>query len=241
MVGTSCVFTLPLRESSLLTLNMRIGSGAPTITSLQYPWVCLTSCMCIWHLAIILITTYRLALLYYDYTLTFEREYRLFWSRRNIKQWGYILFFLNRYCGILGHVPVIVEMFPLPKSSLYSICKPVNSYHQVLAVMMQTIIGCTSLSTTILPPRGLSSPPNSDLHHEDLCLVSQKPRGARWVDILGSRFYRRLWGELWPLKIRLPPHTEPAQFLMTQGEKLAMNPVLPEGSVGCSAGLSWSQ
>ena len=88
------------------------------------------------------------ALLYYDYVLTFDRERRLFWSRHGFKQWGSLLFFLNRYCGIVGHVPVIIQTFTPPKSALYTICGPLHVYHQMLVVIMQAIAGCTPFRVT---------------------------------------------------------------------------------------------
>ena len=84
------------------------------------------------------------ALLYYDYALTFDYERRLFWSRQGITQWGSILFFLNRYCGIIGYIPVFTLLFARPGSALYHLCKPVYLYHQLLAVIMQSIVVGTS-------------------------------------------------------------------------------------------------
>lgn len=78
--------------------------------------------------------------------LTFDCERRLFWSKRSFKQWGSILFFLNRYCGVIGHAPIFIQLFARPGSALYPLCGPVYSYHQFLAVIMQTIVVC-------MPPR----------------------------------------------------------------------------------------
>lgn len=100
-------------------------------------WMC--------YLSTALTATSHLALLYYDYVLTFDRERRLVWSQCNLKQWGTVLFFLNRYCGVIGHVPVIVLKFVRPGSPLYLLCRPLTSYHQILAVTLQTIVGCMSL------------------------------------------------------------------------------------------------
>lgn len=102
------------------------------------------------YVPIFLTTAYHPAILYYDYTLTFDREFRLFWSRRSIEQWGSVLFFVNRYCGIIGHVPVIVQMFARPESALYRLCKPEYLYHEILAVVMQTVIGCMSHCIAII-------------------------------------------------------------------------------------------
>lgn len=96
----------------------------------------------IWCLSIVLTTAYRPALLYYDYLLTFDRERRLFWSWRGFKQWGSPLFFLNRYCGVLGHVPIIIQTFASPESTLQRLCYRMSLYHYILAIIMQTIAGC---------------------------------------------------------------------------------------------------
>lgn len=51
-----------------------------------------------------------LALLYFDYTLTLEREIEHFWktARFNLVS---SLFVVNRYLGLLGPIPVIFEYF----------------------------------------------------------------------------------------------------------------------------------
>lgn len=90
----------------------------------------------------LLTAAYHPALLYYDYALTLDLECRLFWSRRGFGQWGSLLFFLNRYCGILGHVPFVMQKFVRPKSALYLLCQPVHPYRQALAFTSQSIIGC---------------------------------------------------------------------------------------------------
>ena len=113
------------------------------------------------------------ALLYYDYVLTVDRERRLFWSRRGLKQWGSLLFFLNRYCGVLGHAPVFVQAFAAPGAAVSIFCSHLQFYHQMLAITMQTIVGCTPLYTNqpTTYPQNLTAPSNSYFHHEDLCLV----------------------------------------------------------------------
>ena len=113
------------------------------------------------------------ALLYYDYVLTVDRERRLFWSRRGLKKWGSLLFFLNRYCGVLGHAPVFVQAFASPRVSMSAFCGHLQFYHQILAITMQTIVGCVSLYTNQLTTYllKLNAPSNSYFHYEDLCVV----------------------------------------------------------------------
>ena len=54
-------------------------------------------------------TVPRIAILYYDYLLTFGDEVRFFWRRRPGSVT--ILFFVNRYLSIVGNVPVILQSF----------------------------------------------------------------------------------------------------------------------------------
>ena len=88
------------------------------------------------------------ALLYYDYLLTLDRELRLLWTRNCLKRWGSILFFLNRYCGTIGHIPIFVEIFVQPESAL---CKYVHAYHQLLAAVMQMIVAGMPLCSSYTP------------------------------------------------------------------------------------------
>ncbi|KAF9791117.1 hypothetical protein BJ322DRAFT_1039880 [Thelephora terrestris] len=89
-----------------------------------------------------------LTLLYYDYALTFDLELRLFWSQHSFKQWGSILFFLNRYFGVIGHVPFILQRVVRHNSALNRICKPFFPYRQILTFMMQTVIGSIFITRT---------------------------------------------------------------------------------------------
>ena len=103
------------------------------------------------YFSIVLTVANYTALLYYDYALTVDRERRLFWSRQGLKQWGSLLFFLNRYCGVIGHAPVVVQAFASPRSAVSTLCGNLQSYHQILAITMQTIVGCMSLHATSTP------------------------------------------------------------------------------------------
>lgn len=142
-----------------------------------------------------------LTLLYYDYALTFGSERRLLWSQRSFKQWGSILFFLNRYCAVLGHFPVFFQLFSQPGSAL---CKTVYSYHQILAVVLEAIIVLSFVTRTYA------------LYGQNrVVLVALTSLALAGLGVNG--------------------------FMLTGGEKLPTNPVLPEGLVGCAEGLSWSQ
>ena len=50
------------------------------------------------------------AILYYDYLLTLSWEVERVWKTSGLN-WGAGLFYLNRYVGLLGHIPVIFEYF----------------------------------------------------------------------------------------------------------------------------------
>ncbi|EJF59252.1 hypothetical protein DICSQDRAFT_65360, partial [Dichomitus squalens LYAD-421 SS1] len=65
------------------------------------------------------------ALLYYEYVLTLPLEVERYWH----SAWSCasVLFFLNRYLTIFGHIPVVVEffgVFPQPVC-LHPLCTPV--------------------------------------------------------------------------------------------------------------------
>lgn len=65
-------------------------------------------------------------ILYYDFLLTFDDEVRFFWHRK----WNSvtILFFLNRYLPLVGHVPGIVKVLATwsIKVCVLSLCIPVT-------------------------------------------------------------------------------------------------------------------
>lgn len=118
------------RRSNNLTLDIQVHEKLHYFDLAQYGSY--VACA-----PIILITACHQALLYYDYALTLGRECSLFWSSNSFKRWGSILFFLNRYCGVIGHVPIFVEIFIRPDSAL---CHRLRVYHQFLAIVMQSIV-----------------------------------------------------------------------------------------------------
>ncbi|KAI0071349.1 hypothetical protein K474DRAFT_1579044, partial [Panus rudis PR-1116 ss-1] len=48
-------------------------------------------------------------ILYYDWLLTLADEIRLYWCRRI--SFTFVAYFLNRYCNLLIHIPVVIETF----------------------------------------------------------------------------------------------------------------------------------
>ncbi|KIM64894.1 hypothetical protein SCLCIDRAFT_96374, partial [Scleroderma citrinum Foug A] len=90
-------------------------------------------------------TETSVALLLYDYTLTFAREIELFW-RRPKRSWIFALFVANRYISILGRVPTGAYSFWLPTTpSDYSVgplvspCKSLHLTDQFIIVVVQVI------------------------------------------------------------------------------------------------------
>ncbi|KAA1473562.1 hypothetical protein DENSPDRAFT_279792 [Dentipellis sp. KUC8613] len=85
------------------------------------------------------LSTIYFVILYYDYLLTLPAEVRLFWfrSRRARWSWPSILFFLNRYAALLGHVPFIIEVFIFPANR--TVCETINKFHQFYAALSQLL------------------------------------------------------------------------------------------------------
>ena len=51
-----------------------------------------------------------LALLYYEYIITFEAEVSRIWERSRFNT-SIMIFFLNRYVALFGHIPIVLEFF----------------------------------------------------------------------------------------------------------------------------------
>lgn len=91
------------------------------------------------------------ALVLYDYTLTFSAELDRFWSPLQMRQWGTFIFIVNRYVGLLGHVPIVYSYFFVPPPHLMvgqqdPRCLPLHKFHQFLAVVVQTTVGAILLT-----------------------------------------------------------------------------------------------
>ncbi|KAF9787852.1 hypothetical protein BJ322DRAFT_1045554 [Thelephora terrestris] len=90
-------------------------------------------------------------LVLYDYILTFHAELDRFWSPLRIRQWGTFIFIVNRYLGLLGHVPIVYSYFFVPLEDLMAgqqdpKCQVLHKYHQFLAVVVQTSVGAILLT-----------------------------------------------------------------------------------------------
>lgn len=91
------------------------------------------------------------ALVLYDYILTFSAELDRFWSPLQMRQWGTFIFIVNRYVGLLGHVPIVYSYFFVHPPYLMvgqqdPKCYPLHKFHQFLAVVVQTTVGAILLT-----------------------------------------------------------------------------------------------
>jgi len=56
------------------------------------------------------ITLVSFTLLVYEYFLMFSREVERFWSSER-PTWPVVIFFINRYLTLFGHVPIVFQTF----------------------------------------------------------------------------------------------------------------------------------
>lgn len=131
------------------------------------------------------------ALALYDYILTFPAELDRFWSPLKIRQWGTLIFIINRYVGLWGHVPIIYSYFFVPPSDTLvgqqdSKCYPLHKYHQFLAVTVQTSVGgktiAVSLERSLKVHRQLFCSPGYTLFG----IAAESSCGVYWVITLVS-------------------------------------------------------
>ncbi|TBU31207.1 hypothetical protein BD311DRAFT_752855 [Dichomitus squalens] len=93
-----------------------------------------------------ILSSVAFSLLYYEYVLTFPLEVERYWH----SAWSCasVLFFLNRYLSIFGHIPVIVEffgVFPQP------VCRQLQQYHRMSSALIQGVVaGLLTLRTYAL-------------------------------------------------------------------------------------------
>ncbi|KAH9965552.1 hypothetical protein BGW80DRAFT_1345058 [Lactifluus volemus] len=89
-----------------------------------------------------LLSIIPVAILYYDYALTFSREVELFWpheSRHGIG-WVEFFFFLNRYLAFFGHIPIALGLFMRGSLADEQFCKGMRSYYGYLGMALQSIV-----------------------------------------------------------------------------------------------------
>jgi len=80
------------------------------------------------------------ALLYYDYILTFNTEVMRFWFPLQFNC-GTVLFLLNRYVAIFGHIPFLTELFILDAKEKQ--CHVLQLYHQCLTIIIHVLAECS--------------------------------------------------------------------------------------------------
>jgi len=79
-------------------------------------------------------------ILYYDYFLTLPMEVERFWPQKTFS-WAVLLFYLNRYMSLLGHIPVIFEFFWQPPPDAINVCHGLQTFHQYYAILIQLLVG----------------------------------------------------------------------------------------------------
>ncbi|OCH89159.1 hypothetical protein OBBRIDRAFT_826707 [Obba rivulosa] len=77
-----------------------------------------------------------LTVLYWDYCITLPLEIEAFWKKDFITL-ASILFFLNRYVSLLGHIPISLEFFA---DLAETRCHELQTYHQFFVVVTQVIV-----------------------------------------------------------------------------------------------------
>ncbi|OCH93918.1 hypothetical protein OBBRIDRAFT_723894, partial [Obba rivulosa] len=93
-------------------------------------------------------------ILYYDYSLTLPMEVARYWLSGRGITWAAALFFIVRYLSILGHIPVMVQVFWPSYSAKVShiltslLCLNLQMYHQLLSVIVQVLVGALLIMRT---------------------------------------------------------------------------------------------
>ncbi|KAI0831460.1 hypothetical protein BC628DRAFT_768095 [Trametes gibbosa] len=86
-----------------------------------------------------------IAILYFDYFLTVIPEIDRFWGKARLSAASF-LFVLNRYVGLLGIIPVMMEYFGhFPPHR----CRQLQTYHQYYSIAMQVIVASILLLRTL--------------------------------------------------------------------------------------------
>ncbi|TFY61762.1 hypothetical protein EVG20_g6934 [Dentipellis fragilis] len=99
------------------------------------------------------LSTIYFVILYYDYLLTLPAEVKLFWLRSRRLSWPSVLFFVNRYGALLGHIPLMVEVLIFPSdltlvgiiTCAMRVSAIYDHYRPVLALLIFLILGCIIL------------------------------------------------------------------------------------------------
>ncbi|KAJ2914502.1 hypothetical protein MD484_g5903, partial [Candolleomyces efflorescens] len=73
------------------------------------------------------------AILYFEYCLTLSREVDWVWNSKPRITWTHVLFYLNRYLPLFGHIVFLLQLLWIPREHPFKL-----RYFSVLA---QTIVG----------------------------------------------------------------------------------------------------
>ncbi|KAH9945991.1 uncharacterized protein BXZ73DRAFT_95504 [Epithele typhae] len=90
------------------------------------------------------------AVLWFDYTLTFEREVEHFWKTAKFNAVA-VLFVINRYIGLLGPIPVLFEYFVAlpPDTYVFNALKP----RPATELRWSSVVGLSVLERLLLKLR----------------------------------------------------------------------------------------
>lgn len=79
-----------------------------------------------------------LAILYYDYLLTFPLEVQFLWSPGN-QGWLTLACLINRYLPLFGHIPLAVSYLRSQRDIPF--CQGLHLYHEIFGIFMQVLAG----------------------------------------------------------------------------------------------------
>ncbi|KAA1473152.1 hypothetical protein DENSPDRAFT_881815 [Dentipellis sp. KUC8613] len=98
------------------------------------------------------VTLLSLVILYYDFVLTLAQEIELYWPSQHPLGWASSIFLVNRYLTVLGHFPIVAELFLTYKqagavdlwnssfASAGQTCIAIQGYHNYYIVILQLLV-----------------------------------------------------------------------------------------------------
>jgi len=89
-----------------------------------------------------IIASVAVALLYYDYFLTFTREVEWIWLAPHKLSWASAFFFVNRYLSFFGHMPYVYEFFSFRNDlARLPICIGLRNFRENACYVTQISVG----------------------------------------------------------------------------------------------------
>ena len=138
-----------------------------------------------------------LAILLYDYCLTFVAEVERCWGVRQLN-WALVFFYLNRYLVLFGHAPIMLAYFwttSNPNKTEVSISLPQGSsdwrgYWRATSQMLVSIPSLELRNGDQILLYILSSCQHLQIFHQYLAIMLQVVVGGRHIvfEILGNVF-----------------------------------------------------